>query len=95
MNTVKFSEAGGRSRTMTGGLAALIGSILLLVGVSVPVDELSDVLEKIMLIIGGIAQVVGIVTAMYARYSRGDITVTGKKVADTKVEVTPAETATP
>lgn len=89
MTDVTISHAGGRSRTMTGAIVVLLGGVLTMLGFSIPEEELGEMVNLALAVIGGTVQLIGVATAMYARYSRGDVTITGKKVADTKVEVTP------
>lgn len=77
------------SRTIHGLIAVMLGAILTYLGISIPEEDIGQTVSIVLMVIGGIAQVFGIVKSWHARYGRGDVTVIGTKVADTHVEVIP------
>jgi hypothetical protein len=79
------------SRTIHGLIAVLIGVILTWLGIAVPEEDIGETVTLVLMVIGGIAQVYGIIRSWAARYERGDVTLTGKKTALTKVEVIPVD----
>lgn len=87
--TRRLVLAGGYSRTIAGALKILIGLVLKVTGWALSDTLQHETAEALAVLVGIGLELWGVSQVMHARHSRGDVSLTGKRLRPVETVVLP------